>query len=161
MNTEDISNYEKLRGDTASFYSGIKKIFSPALNEEVTFSAEGFNHLVFKGSRSEREKNSQILRFKLLPLAVKLIKLSTTHQEFEETIKEFEVKEKKKRVRKTKSVKYWGIIAIIGSRKIKVILRKIGDNGNIHFWSVIPDWTTNKYRDTRFFTTMKGNPDED
>ncbi|KKR29837.1 MAG: hypothetical protein UT61_C0021G0028 [Candidatus Woesebacteria bacterium GW2011_GWA1_39_8] len=158
---EDFSNYEKLKENTSSFYLEIRKIFSPALNEEITFSAEGFNHLVFKGSRSEREKSSQILRFKLLPLAVKLIKLSTTHQEFEETIKEFEVKERKKRVRKTKSVKYWGIIAIIDGRKIKVILRKIGDNGNIHFWSVIPDWTTNKYRDTRFFTTMKGNPDED
>lgn len=157
---EDISNYEKLKGDAISFYSGIKKVFSPALKEDIIFSAEGFNHLVFKGSRSEREKSSQILRFKLLPLVVKLIKLSTTHQEFEETIKEFDVKERKKRIRKAKSVKYWGIIAIIDSRKIKVILRKIGDGG-VHFWSVIPAWVTNKYRDTRFFTTMKGNPDED
>ena len=46
-------------------------------------------------------------------------------------------------------------------RKIKVIVRKIGGNGNMHFWSIIPAWITNKYRDTKFDTTMKCNPDED
>jgi hypothetical protein len=158
---EDLSNYEKLRDDAQRYYSGVGRIWSPALNQEVHFAAEGFNHLMFKGARSEREKPSQILRFKLLPRAVELIGLSTTFQEIEETIQEFEVKSYKKRVRKTKPVTYWGIIAIIGGRKIKVILRKVGDNGTLQFWSVIPAWTTNKYRDTRFFTTMKGNPAED
>jgi len=62
---------------------------------------------------------------------------------------------------KNKIVKYWGIIAIIDGQKIKVIIRKIGDNGFLHFWSIIPAWTTNKYRDTKFFTTMKGRPEED
>ncbi|MDZ4286079.1 MAG: hypothetical protein U1A23_04065, partial [Candidatus Sungbacteria bacterium] len=112
-------------------------------------------------SRSERERSSQVLRFKLLPLAVKLVGLSTTYQEFEETIKEFDIQSHKKRIRQSKPVRYWGIIAIIEGRKIKVIVRKIGDNGTMHFWSIVPAWTTNKYRDTRFFTTMKGNPDED
>lgn len=58
------------------------------------------------------------------------------------------------------AVQYWGIIAIVDARKIKVIIRKIG-NGSFHFWGVIPAWTTNKYRDTKFFTTMKGCPEED
>lgn len=158
---EDLSNYEKLRGDAQNFYNSIRKVFSPALNQEICFSAEGFNHIIFKGSRSERERPSQILRFKLLPLALKLIKISTTYQEFEESIKEFEVKSYKKKVKKSKSVKYWGIIAIIDGRKIKVIIRKIGDDGMMHFWSIIPAWTTNKYRDMKFFTTMKGSPEDD
>lgn|SRR3989344_7940353 len=158
---EDLSNYDRLRVDAQSYYNGIGRIFSPALNQNVVFSAEGFNHIVFKGARSERERPSQILRFKLLPLAVKLLKVSTTFQEFEETIKEFEVMCYKRRLTKTKVVRYWGVIGIIEGRKIKVIVRKIGDNGNLHFWSVVPDWVTNKYRDTRFFTTMKGNPQED
>lgn len=102
-----------------------------------------------------------MLRFKLLPLAVKLIRLATTYQEFEETIKEFEVKSYKKRMWRAKPVRYWGIIAIIEGRKIKVIIRKIGDNGALHFWSVIPEWVTNKYRDIKIFSTMKGNPEED
>ncbi len=157
----DLSNYEKLKADAERYYSSVGRVFSPALNQEIQFSAEGFNHIIFKGSRSERERPSQMLRFKLLSLAVKLIKLSTTHQEFEETLKEFEVMSFKQKTRKIKPVRYWGVIAIIEGRKIKVILRKVGDNGGIHFWSIVPAWVTNKYRDTRFFTTMKGNPEED
>src|SRR3989344_221922 len=107
---EDISNYEKLREDAYKFYIDTRPIQSPALGEYVHFTAEGFNHVIFKGSRSERERPSQILRY-------------------EETIKEFEVKSHKKKIRKSKPVKYWGIIAIIDGRKVKVILRKIGDNG--------------------------------
>jgi hypothetical protein len=158
---EDVSSYEKLKGNAQKFYSEIHSVFSPAFNEKVYFSSEGFNHIIFKNPRNEREKSSQILRFKLLPLAAKLIEKSTTYQEFEETLKEFEVKSFKKKTNKSKSVKHWGVIAIIEGRKIKVILRKVGDNGKIYFWSVIPDWVTNQYRDTKFYTTMKGNPDED
>lgn len=108
-----------------------------------------------------REESSQILRFKLLSLTKKLIGLSTTYQEFEESTKEVLVKKYKKKTRKSKVVKYWGLIAIIDKQKIKVIVRKIGDNGSLHFWSVIPAWTTNKYRDVKFFTTMDGCPEED
>ncbi len=158
---DDISNYEKLRADAQRYYIDIGKLHSPVFNDTVYFPAEGFNHIIYKGSRSEREKSSQLLRFKLLPLAVKLIGLSTTFQEYEESLKEFEVKSHKQKLRKTQSVKYWGLIAIIQGRKIKVIIRKIGDNGNLHFWSVVPAWVTNRYRDLRYFTTMKGNPEED
>lgn len=144
-----------------NFYQGIGRIFSPVLGEEIIFPSEGFNHIVFKNARSERDRSSQITRFKLLPLAIKLIKVSTTFQEFEETLKDFKIKSFKKKMRQSKSVKYWGIIAIIEGRKIKVIIRQIGENGNKHFWSVIPAWVTNKYRDVRFASTMKGNPEED
>lgn len=158
---EDLSNYEKLREDALRLYNSVGKIASPALKQDICFNAEGFNHIIFKRVRTERERSSQILRFKLLPLAVKLLKISTTYQEFEETIKEIEVKEFKQKIKKTKPVKYWGMIAIIDGRKIKVIVRKIGDNGNIHFWSIVPAWVTNQYRDIRLFSTMKGDPDED
>lgn len=158
---EDLSNYEKLREDANNYYNAIGKLHSPAFNEEVAFNAEGFNHIVYKTARTERERPSQILRFKLLPLARKLVEISTTFQEFEETIKEFNVKRHKKKVKVSQPVKYWGIIAIIDGRKIKVILRKIGENGRMHFWSIVPAWATNKYRDIKFITTMKGNPEED
>lgn len=158
---EDISNYDKLRTDTQKYYSSIGRVHCPAFNQEIAFGAEGFNHIIYTNARSERERPSQMLRFKLLPHAVKLIKTSTTYQEFEDTIKEFDVMSFKKRVKKSRPVKYWGIIGIIDGRKIKVIIRKIGDNGILHFWSVVPAWVTNKYRDTKFYTTMKGNPEVD
>jgi hypothetical protein len=40
---DDLSNYEKLRADAQQFYNGIRPMFSPALNESVYFTAEGFN----------------------------------------------------------------------------------------------------------------------
>jgi len=158
---ENLSDYEKLRENSQKFYSKIGNVFSPALMEKIYFSSGGFNHIIFKSPRTEREKSSQILRFKLLPLTVKLIKVSTTYQEFEEKLEKIEIKSYKNKTKTIKLIKYWGVIAIIDNRKIKVIIRKIGDNGTMHFWSIVPAWTTNKYRDTRFFTTMKGNPDED
>lgn len=158
---EDLSNYEKLRGDAHNFYNNIGNIYCQFLNQSVQFNAEGFNHIIFKRARSEREKSSQILRFKLLPLAAKLVKISTTYQEFEETIKEFKIKKFKNKSNRSCPVRYWGVIAIIDGQKIKVIIRKIGDNGSPHFWSVVPAWVTNNYRDTKFYTTMKGDPEED
>lgn len=156
----DLSEYEKLRDTAQALVAATKPVYSPALDEEVAFTAEGFNHILFKGSRSAREYPSQIMRFKLLPRAIRLIAFANTFQEFEETTKEFEVKARKKRVKKAKSVQYWGIIAIFEGRKIKVILRKIGE-GKLHFWSIVPAWTTNKHRDAKFVSTMKGNPEED
>jgi len=158
---EDVSNYEKLKENAQNFYSQIGSVFSPAFKEKVYFTSEGFNHIIFKSSRTEREKSSQILRFELLPLAIRLLRESTTYQEFEETLKEFEIKSYKKRIKKSRLVRYWGIIAIVSGTKIKVIIRKVGDNGTMHFWSIVPAWVTNKYRDARFYTTMKGNPGED
>ena len=158
---ENLSNYPKLKEEALVYYNNIGSVFSTAFQQNVTFTSEGFNHIIFTNSRSERERLSQIARFKLLPLAKKLVELSTTYQETEDLIQEFIIKKHKKKIKTNRLVKYWGIIAIINNYKIKVILRKIGDSGNLHFWSIIPAWTTNKYRDTKFLTTMKGRPEED
>ncbi len=132
----------------------------PALNNElVYFPAESFNHLVYKRDRSERDKGSQILRFKMLSAAVQLLKFTNTYQEYEETLKEVEVKRHKKRVKESKVVKYWGLIAIMKDKKLKVIIRQVGE-GNKHFLSVIPNWITNRYRDTKYSSTMKGDPED-
>lgn len=158
---ENFDEYQNQRNDAQDFYNNINSVFSPALQSKITFPSESFNHIIFKNSRTERERPSQILRFKLLPLAAKLIKLSTTYQEYEESSSEVVIKRHKKKIKKNKIIKYWGIIAILEGQKIKVILRKMGDNGLAHFWSIIPAWTTNKYRDAKFYTTMKGSPEED
>ncbi|MFZ2555646.1 MAG: hypothetical protein WAX57_02300 [Minisyncoccia bacterium] len=157
---EDESNYQKLREDAAALYAATKPIVSPAVNETVFFTAEGFNHILYKGSRSNRELPSQIMRFKLLPKAIRLIAHANTFQEFEETIKEFTVKTRKHQEQRSKPVRYWGIIAIFEGWKIKVIIRKIGE-GKLHFWSIVPAWATSKHRDVKFISTMKGNPEED
>jgi hypothetical protein len=101
-----------------------------------------------------------MMRFTLLPRAIELLSLSTTFQEYEEITRLCVIKRKKKKVQVPKLVQYWGIIAIYRGRKIKVIVRKVG-NGKHHFWSVIPAWVTNTYRDMKFVSTMKGVPEED
>ncbi len=159
---EDLSNYEVIKEDARQFYHKLGGVACPAFNNElVYFTSEGFNHLVYKDNRKERNRAEQIARFKLIDKAVKLIKVSTTFQETEETLKTFRVKKHKKYTEESKVVKYWGIIAILEGRKIKVIVRQIGDTGHKHFWSVIPSWVTNKHRDIKLITTMKGNPAED
>jgi hypothetical protein len=156
----DISNYEKIRQDAEKYYANLDETKCPALGLTVSFSSHGFNHLIYRKDRTERDRVSQIMRFKLLTKAYELIKLTTTIQEYEDTIKEFRIKKHKEKVSVTKQVQYWGLIAIIDDRKIKVILRKIG-NGNLHFWSVIPAWITSKTRDGKYIRTMKGDPSND
>jgi len=158
---QDTSNYEKIRQDSENFYKKIGKILCPAFNDFIYFSADGFNHLIYKSDRSERDRERQIAKFKLLPRAKELVIKTTTFQEYEESVKEFTIKKFKKKVRESKVVKYWGLIAIMNGFKIKVIIRQVGDNGFKHFWSVIPNWTTNQYRDIKLLSNMKGNPDED
>jgi hypothetical protein len=159
---EDVSNYIKIKEDSRTYYHQIGKVRCPALeNDFIHFTSEGFNHLVFKGNRKERDKGEQIARFKLLPLAAKLISLATTYQQTEQTLQEFRVEKFKKTIHESKVVTYWGIIGILDNRKIKVIIRRVGEHGQKHFWSVIPSWVTNKYRDIKFASTMKGNPAED
>lgn len=158
---EDISNYEKIKEDSKRFYEQIGKVACPAFSQEVFFTSEGFNHLVYKNDRRERDKKVQIMKFKLLPLAKKLVGLTTTFQEYEESLREFRVKKFKKTVQETKVIKYWGIIALLENRKFKVVIRKIGDNGQLNFWSVIPAWITNYHRDIKLVSTMKGDPNDD
>lgn len=157
----DVSNYDKIKEDSASWYNKIGRVAAPVFdNELVHFTSEGFNHLVYKDARTERSKETQVMKFRLLGNALKLVKLATTFQEYEESIKEFTVQQFKKRGRVSKVVKYLGLIAIMGTWKIKVIIRQVG-NGHKHFWSVIPNWTTSQYRDIKYLANMKGNPDED
>lgn len=76
---ENSYNYKQAKEAYQIFYRSINSVFSPVLQERVVFSSEGVNHIIFKNSRSEREKSSQILRFKLLPLAKILVSISTTY----------------------------------------------------------------------------------
>ncbi|HVX92755.1 MAG TPA: hypothetical protein VHA74_01440, partial [Candidatus Dojkabacteria bacterium] len=46
-------------------YSGFRPIKCQAIgSQQVTFNYDGFNHLMFKGNRREREKTEQITRFR-------------------------------------------------------------------------------------------------
>ena len=70
----DKSAEEKIRkaGAKPAFlhYQGFPNTLCASLNNEVVhFTAEGLNHLIYKSSRSERNRNDQITKFKLLSKA--------------------------------------------------------------------------------------------
>ncbi len=149
MNTSNP--YKQLRAQAKNYYESIDHLYSPALGGLIHFGDDGFNHLIFRNARRERDRSEQLQRFNLLGVATKLIRLSTTHQEYEERKMSVPAQKYKKRTRKTSAVLYWGIIAIIDQQKIKVVIRKVGTNGNFHFWSVIPNWNTSTHRDAQLF----------
>lgn len=128
-------NQKKQRAQT--IYSAQRQIHNPYLKSPVVFNSDGFHHLQFS-ARRERNKKEQLLKFSLLPLAIGVIKNSTTLQEYRKGLITVGKKSKDGFAR-TKSSEYWGFIAIVGDKqiKIKTVVRKIGD-GNFIFWSVMP-----------------------
>lgn len=136
---ESSPSLSEIRKRAKRYYNSIGRRFCPALNEEILFTAEGFNHLIFKRRRSGRGQTSQLTRIELLPLAVKLIETATSYKKVRRTTRAINIKIGKKRVREVRPIWYWIFSDRLDGHKIRVILRKIGDHGGIHFWSVMLD----------------------
>ena len=138
-----LENYELVKTEAKSVYNSLGCVKCNALGGQlVYFTAEGLNHLFYK-HKSERPKQDQFMRLKVIDLVKKIIGMTTTIQEKDEKIQLFKVKMKKKSQEVSKIVKFWGFTAIIENKKITVVLRKVGE-GKIHFWSVVPAWRTTK-----------------
>jgi len=157
----DFSQYHCLKENTSNFYNQRECVRCPALNnDKVHFNSEGFNHLIYKGDRSERDKGVQMMKFKLFPSALKIIGLSTTYQEYDEEIKNIRKKKYKKIIFESGAVKYWGLVAIINNTRVKAVVRQIGD-GQKHFWSVIPAWKKCHYREIKFISNAFGDMEDE
>jgi len=135
----DPNDFNEQKEKTRRIYDSHKTIYNPFFNQEIILNSDGFHHLQFS-DRHERDKNEQLLKFSLLPLAIKVIKKSGTIQEYRKCLMEIGKKSKRDGFTLIKTVQYWGFIAIVGKKqiKIRVIMRRVGD-GNIIFWSVMPD----------------------
>jgi hypothetical protein len=138
-----FNNYHKIKDQGYLNYKTIGQRLCPYLKQKVTFNSKGFWHIIYSGRNKKRDLKTQQLRFRLLPLAVKIVSLTTTLQEFE--------------LLKKQRITYYGFIAIVDGWKIKVIVKKVG-NGKPYFYSVIPNWVTNRKRDKSLF---KGNMERD
>ena len=134
----DIEYFKSKKIKAEEIYNRQKTIFNSYLNSQVVLNSDGFHHLQFS-DRRERSKEEQALKFALLPLALNVIKKSGTLQEYrKEPIRIGSPS--KDGLSLTKIAEYFGFVAIVGEKKIKirVIIRRIGD-GNFTFWSVMPD----------------------
>lgn len=111
------------------------------MQSDVIFSSDGFHHLRYDGSRKEREKKVQIIKFNLIDEAIKIIKNSSKMQEYRRAYCPVGSPDKNG-FRKTKLVQWIAFFAVISVTKrlrIRVVVRKVGD-GPYHFWSVMPFW---------------------
>jgi hypothetical protein len=125
-----------VREKTRNIFQAQKSIYNPYFKEQVVLNSSGFHHLQFSNLK-ERNKKEQIYKFRLLPLGLEIIRKSGTVQEYRKILTPIGKKSIRGEI-PMKEVEYWGLVAIVGERRLKVrtVLRRIGD-GNITFWSVM------------------------
>ena len=158
---EKHGDYERKKTEARTLYGSFMKVLCPALGKEsVYFTSEGFNHLIYRGPKKERDQRVQIMKFALLDKAKQILEISTTFQEYEENLKYVRVQRYGKYSHDNVLVRLWGFVAIINKFRVKVVVKKVG-NGKMEFYSVIPAWITRHYRDIKLVETSKGNLEND
>lgn len=91
---------------------------SPAFqNETIYITRLGWDHLV--NPRKHRTKAEKVRRFKALPIARKILEVSTTYQEH----------------REDNGISYWAFIATMSGQQVKVVVS--ARNKKKYFLSVI------------------------
>jgi len=151
-----VGRFDELRQKAEDLYKKQDEIRCPYFNQSIVLNSDGFHHLQFHNNRRERNKREQLLKFRLLPLALQVIKKSGTIQEYRKLLTPIGKKSTRDGFVPMKEVEYWGLVAIVGEQKIKIrtVLRRIGD-GNVTFWSVMPG---SKLKDPKLY--KKGITDE-
>jgi hypothetical protein len=135
----EIEYFNKRKERARNIYTAQNEIYSPYFKTKIILNSDGFHHLQFS-ARTERNKKEQLLKFSLLPLGLEVIRKSGTVQEYRRLLTPIGKPSSRNGSIAMKEVEYWGFAAIIGDNKIKIrtIIRRVGD-GNIIFWSVMPD----------------------
>jgi hypothetical protein len=166
MGKFDSVKYEKAKGLADKFFKKNPRIISSALGA-VRFNSDGFLHLIWRVTDSKDKKKhkrdwkNQIKRFQLLSYVKPVLQGMSHYQEYLESMETVKVKESGKTLFKTKKVVYYCFIAVIDDKiRIKVVLKKVG-NGQLIFWSIIPYWKTDYYKDIKFVSLYKGDPATD
>ena len=137
-----LSRFKKVLTETEAYYKIIGSVHCPYFKKPVTFNSDGFHHLRYKVSGSEREKTAQLYKFSLLTGAVKIIGASGTLQQYRRQWGAVGRKKNSDGSREMKEMEYFAFEGILGEEssmmRIKAIVRKVG-NGELHFWSVMSD----------------------
>lgn len=129
--------FNEQREKAKALYLREREIYCPYFKAKVILNADGFHHLQFS-ARRERNKSEQLLKFRLLPRALEIIRKSGTAQEYRELLTPIGKRSKVDGSVPMKEVEYWGFVAIVGEKAIRVrtIVRRVG-TGNLTFWSVM------------------------
>lgn len=123
-------------------YQEIGHVHCPYFKREVVFNSDGFHHLRYNTHGSERNKEAQMHKFRLIPAVQVVISKSGTVQEYRKQWGAVGRKKKSDGSREMKEMQYWGFVAILGEGadkiRVRAIVRQVG-NGSPHFWSVMSD----------------------
>jgi hypothetical protein len=74
-------NYRSLRSRAKELFAANPTIRSPYFDADAVLNADGLHHLRYSGRR-ERSKPEQMLKFRLLPLGLDVIRKAGTVQEY-------------------------------------------------------------------------------
>jgi len=120
-----MNSYQRLREQARQLFAAEQRIRCPYFDADIVLNAEGLHHMRYSADR-ERSKSEQILKFRLLPLALETIRKSGTVQEYRRIWQPIG-KSGADGMRSAKEVEYWVLVAIIGPRpdKIRVVLRRV------------------------------------
>src|ERR1035437_1127785 len=152
---ERLGDYEQIKLSASALYNTFKAVDCAALGQNVLFTSEGFNHLIYSSPKKMRDKRAQILRFDMLEKAKFILETSTTYQEYDEEIISKRVNRNGHWIPKSILVRRWGFVAIVQRFRVKVVVTQEG-NGAIKFLSVAPAWFTKQYRDIKIIETSVG-----
>jgi hypothetical protein len=129
----DIS-FEELRDEFRPKYETVKTIESPALHETVHFNALGMQHLFYAGNRSPRLLKNVQGRIACFERAVKIIQKANLCSGYQILVKN------------GVNIHYWEFICVMDDMRVKVVLRRLKDGGQLNFYSMMPCWRKNPLR---------------
>jgi hypothetical protein len=133
----DDQIYQTKKNVAYTLYTAQPVIHSPFFNEDVLLGSDGFRHLCVS-AHGDRVKEEQIRRFILLPLALHILKTTTTVQTYRTQMVAVRTPGSPTWTPDRKVVQWWGFVALYMKQdiKVRVIVRKVGDD-KPHFWSVM------------------------
>ena len=111
-------HFRAVKEKAQAAYSTQREIYNPYFKTTVILNSDGFHHLQFS-ARRERNKSEQLLKLRLLPLALEIIKKSGTVQEYRKLLTPIGKKSPRDGSVPMKEVEYWGLVAIVGEKRIK------------------------------------------
>jgi len=131
--------FSEFKREMREIYDGIGVVWCPAIKEDVHFNAKGFHHLRFEVTGDERKISEQVYKLGLIPFVEQVVRDAAFVSESRRT----KAPVNRKRSRGNGQIKHVTYIALVGRNdslgkyRIRVVLRKIGMNGETIFWSVM------------------------
>jgi hypothetical protein len=80
MEDSFVNYFNKRKEKAKEIFDSQKSIYNPYFKKDIIFNSDGFHHLQFS-ARRERNKDEQILKFNLLPLALDIMEKSKLKSE--------------------------------------------------------------------------------